>query len=104
MSISKDRALVLISPCGIPGYLPKLMLGLFVVVCFCATSYAQTITGTISARVTDQNGAAVPAADVTLTNDQTNDQRNQPTNESGRFSFASVQPGVYTIKIEHQGF
>ena len=26
------------------------------------------------------------------------------TNEAGRFSFASVQPGVYTLKIEHQGF
>jgi hypothetical protein len=42
--------------------------------------------------VADQNGAAVPAADITLTNDQTKDQRNSSTNEAGRFSFASVQP------------
>jgi hypothetical protein len=39
-----------------------------------------------------------------LTNDQTKDQRNSSTNEAGRFSFASVKPGVYTLKIEHQGF
>jgi len=104
MSISKLRGFLLASPFGIFRYLPKLVLGLFVVGFSCSASSAQTITGTISGRVADQNGAAVPAADITLTNDQTKDQRNSSTNEAGRFSFASVQPGVYTLKIEHQGF
>ena len=37
-------------------------------------------------------------------NDKTGDKRDQVTNEAGRFNFASVQPGAYTLKVEHQGF
>src|SRR5439155_14242450 len=66
--------------------------------------FAQTVTGTISGTVTDPNGAVVAGANVALINDQTAEKRDQPTNESGRFSFASVQPGVYALRIEHQGF
>src|SRR6266566_4149930 len=65
---------------------------------------AQSVTGTISGVVIDPNGAVVPDAAVTLVNDQTKDKRDQPTNEAGRFNFPSLQPGVYTLRIEHQGF
>src|SRR2546423_15653209 len=64
----------------------------------------QSVTGTISGVVLDPNGAAVPGTEVTLVNDQTKEKRSQPTNDAGRFSFASLQPGFYTIKFEHQGF
>jgi hypothetical protein len=67
-------------------------------------AFGQSVTGTISGTVTDPNGAIVPGAAVKLMSDQTKDERDQVTNDSGRFSFASVQPGVYTIKVEHQGF
>ena len=65
---------------------------------------AQTITGTISGMVADVNGAAVVGASVTLVNDQTKATRDLSTNEDGRFSFAALQPGVYTLRVEHQGF
>jgi hypothetical protein len=39
-----------------------------------------------------------------LEKDQTKDRRDQVSNEAGRFSFSAVQPGVYTIRIEHAGF
>src|SRR5262245_42622445 len=65
---------------------------------------AQSVSGSISGIVTDPNGAVVPGANVTLIGEQTGDKRDQATNESGRFSFAAVQPGPYSIKIEHQGF
>jgi Carboxypeptidase regulatory-like domain/TonB-dependent Receptor Plug Domain len=67
-------------------------------------SFGQSVTGTISGVVLDPNGAVVPGANVTLVKNQTNDMRNQQTNESGRFNFASLQPGVYSVKIEHAGF
>ena len=67
-------------------------------------AFGQTVTGSISGTVTDPNGAVVAGASVTLENDQTKDKRDQVTNDSGRFSFAAAQPGVYTIRIEHQGF
>src|SRR2546429_4254066 len=84
--------------------LTSLVLGLWTAIIISSPVFAQTVTGTISGTVTDPNGAVVAGANVALINDQTAEKRDQPTNESGRFSFASVQPGVFTIKIEHQGF
>src|SRR5438094_7670044 len=84
--------------------LPALLSGLLALVVLSTAALAQSVTGTISGVVLDPNGAVVAGADLTLVNVQTNDKRNQPTNEAGRFNFASLQPGVYTLKIEHQGF
>lgn len=83
-----------------------LVLGLcmFAIVTLTTTTRAQSVTGTISGAITDPNGSVVPGASVTLVNDQTSDKRDQTTNEAGRFSFPSLQPGVYTLKIEHAGF
>src|SRR2546423_6195217 len=64
----------------------------------------QSVTGSISGVVVDPNGAVVPGAMASLVNDKTGDKRDQITNEAGRFSFASIQPGAYSLKIEHQGF
>src|SRR5438128_3726976 len=80
-----------------------LIVGLLALAVLSTAAWAQSVTGTISGVVLDPNGAVVPGAEVTLVNDQTNDKRNQPTNDAGRFSFASLQPGVYTVRIEHQG-
>src|SRR5438067_1841910 len=80
-------------------FLPLLVLTLV-----STPGFAQSVTGTISGVVTDPNGAVVGGANVTLQRDQTKDKRDQVTNDSGRFSFAAVQPGIYTLKIEHQGF
>src|SRR3982751_385675 len=65
---------------------------------------AQSTTGNISGTVTDSNGSAIPNATVTLIDEQTRTKRNVNTNVEGRFTFASVQPGTYTIRIEQQGF
>src|SRR4030095_5092051 len=35
---------------------------------------------------------------------KTKEERNATVGEDGRFTFASVQPGVYTLRIEKQGF
>jgi len=65
---------------------------------------AQTVTGTISGTVTDSSGAIISGATARLTNEQTRNVRTGTSNEDGRFSFAAIQPGTYTIKIEQQGF
>src|SRR5438105_1208423 len=81
-----------------------LVLGLWAAIIISSPAFAQSVTGNISGSVSDPNGAVVAGASVTLVNDQTKDKRDQVTNDSGRFNFVSVQPGVYTLKIEHQGF
>jgi len=68
-----------------------------------ATS-AQTITGSISGAVTDANGGYIPGATVTILSNKTGQARTNPTNDDGRFTFAALQPGAYSLKIEKQGF
>ena len=82
----------------------KLLLGLLMIFCLGLSAMAQTITGTISGTVTDATGGIIPGATITLISERTAEARSSTTNEEGRFSFAAVQPGVYTIKVEQQGF
>ncbi|HKR61242.1 MAG TPA: carboxypeptidase-like regulatory domain-containing protein, partial [Pyrinomonadaceae bacterium] len=65
---------------------------------------AQSVTGTISGTVVDSAGQAVAGARIALSDERTAGQRTATANEEGYFTFATVQPGIYTIKIEHQGF
>ncbi|HZN08073.1 MAG TPA: carboxypeptidase regulatory-like domain-containing protein [Pyrinomonadaceae bacterium] len=65
---------------------------------------AQTITGSISGAVADANGGVIPSANVTLVSEKTGQSRTAAANSEGRFNFAALQPGAYSLKIEHQGF
>jgi hypothetical protein len=65
---------------------------------------SQTVTGSITGTVIDGTGAAIVGARVSLVNDGTRDVRVVTTSESGRFNFAAVQPGGYTVKVEQPGF
>ncbi|MDQ2936483.1 MAG: carboxypeptidase-like regulatory domain-containing protein [Acidobacteriota bacterium] len=77
---------------------------LFVVACV-FTAHAQVTTGTVRGVVTDQNGAIVPGAKVTLTKKSTNTSSTQQTSGSGAFEFTNLQPGDdYTVKIEAENF
>jgi hypothetical protein len=64
----------------------------------------QSITSSVAGTVTDSNGGAIPGAAVALINEQNGAMRNVVTNEDGQFNFPAVQPGVYTIRIEREGF
>jgi len=68
------------------------------------SAFSQTVTGTITGNVTDSSGAAISGAKITLINEQTGNVRNLSANEEGRFDFAALQPGSYTVRIEQQGF
>ena len=65
--------------------------------------YAQT-TGTLLGTVSDETGAVVPNAKVMLLNEGSGDGREIGTNEVGRFTFAGVQPGSYTIRVTAANF
>src|SRR6185503_5797211 len=65
----------------------------------------QVTTGTVRGVVTDQNGAIVPGANVTLTRKSTNISVTQQTSGSGTFEFTNIQPGTdYTLKVEAANF
>src|SRR2546428_711467 len=65
---------------------------------------AQTVTGTISGTIVDPSGAVISGASVTLLDERTGDTRKATTNGEGRFVFSAVQPEVYTLRVEMQGF
>src|SRR6202047_397656 len=60
--------------------------------------------GDISGQVADPSGAGVPSSVVTLTNTATNAVRTTNSNEQGLYTFTSVPPGIYNVKVEHPGF
>jgi hypothetical protein len=74
-----------------------------VVVAIAASAFAQS-SGSLRGTVTDTTGAVVPGATVTLTAQNTKFTRDGVTNATGGFFFASVEPGLYTLKVALAGF
>ncbi|HZI62059.1 MAG TPA: carboxypeptidase regulatory-like domain-containing protein [Pyrinomonadaceae bacterium] len=58
----------------------------------------------VSGTITDPNGAAVPGAVVKLLNQATKIEVETTTNESGYFNFVNVNPAMYSLRVELQGF
>ena len=65
--------------------------------------FGQT-SGELSGLVTDPSGASISGASVTITNKATGAPRNVTTNSQGLYSFPSLGPGVYELKVEQSGF
>ena len=82
----------------------SILLITIVLLAFAVPATAQTITGSISGAVADSTGGMIPSATVTLVSDKTGQTRTAATNGEGRFNFAALQPGTYSLKIEQQGF
>src|SRR3970040_2385499 len=82
------------------GYVLALIVALS-----CATfSFAQVNTGSIGGTVSDPGGAAVPAATVVATNDQTQLGYEKLSSETGLYVFPSLPTGMYTVTAGKTGF
>ncbi len=69
-----------------------------------STLLAQVTSGTIFGSVTDQTGAIVTTAKVTVRSAATGVTREVTVSESGSFVASDLPPGNYTITIEAAGF
>jgi len=69
-----------------------------------APAEAQVLYGSIVGNVTDQNGAVVPGATVTITNKATGQVRETVTDSEGIYSIVNILPGIFDLKISKQGF
>jgi hypothetical protein len=65
---------------------------------------AQAIKGTLLGNVTDTSGAAVPNANVTITETRTGVSLNTTANADGYYVFTSLQDGIYRIEASLTGF
>ena len=81
------------------------VLSLGVLLCiFSLNLNAQSTYGSISGTVSDPSGAAIGAANITLTNVGTAEKRTQVTADNGQFTFVNLFQGNYRVDIEKQGF
>src|SRR5215468_5323803 len=70
-----------------------------------ASAFGQaSYTAQVRGIVTDQTGAVVQGAQVTMTNEGTGIATTTKTDDRGLFTFAGLRPASYTIKVEAQGF
>jgi hypothetical protein len=67
-------------------------------------AFAQGSTATISGRVVDPQGLALPGVAVSITNPSTGDTRQVVTNEVGRYQIAALPPGRYNLTLTLSGF
>src|ERR1043165_5131423 len=72
---------------------------------FVSAASAQTSTvGSISGTVRDQQGAAVPGAEVTITDRATSASRTVTANDDGSYVAPSLPVGSYVLSTSPQGF
>src|SRR6202451_4895101 len=61
-------------------------------------------TSAIVGQVTDATNAAIPGANVTITNRETALQRSAKTDDEGRFNLPQLKPDTYSVRVEAAGF
>src|SRR5688572_23103908 len=69
-----------------------------------APAFAQGTTGTLTGNVTDEQGGALPGANVTVTNTATGFTRSTTADSTGEFNLPGLPVGAYEIKSELSGF
>ena len=64
---------------------------------------AQALSG-MSGNVTDQSGAAINKAAITVTNEATGVETRTEANEVGSYSINALNPGLYSVTVAAKGF
>jgi len=80
------------------------MLRIWAISALVSALFAQVPTGIISGTVTDESGAVVPFAKVSITNKATDVVRTALTSGEGFFSAPALPAGEYEVRCEHPGF
>jgi outer membrane receptor protein involved in Fe transport len=70
----------------------------------CVTALAQQTTGTVTGRVIDQQGSAVPGATVTAKSATTGFTRSEVSDSEGVYRLSALPVGIYDVTAELQGF
>ncbi len=80
------------------------MLAVCISLAAVSTAGAQTTGATLQGLVSDEQGAVIPGATVTITNVETGVARPVLTDERGWYRAAALAPGTYQLRVELSGF
>jgi hypothetical protein len=82
----------------------KKLIILALVAAVSASLQAQEFRATIMGRVSDPSGAAIPGAQITAINVETNAATRTASTETGDYTLPFLPPGNYRLVVEHAGF
>ena len=85
-------------------YLQILSFVLLAALVLCLPAYSQTDTGAILGTITDNTGASLPNATVTVTNVGTNAKTVVKSDGQGTYTATPLKIGNYSVHISAQGF
>lgn len=71
---------------------------------FAVATSAFSQTAQVTGRISDQAGAVVPGAQITVTNIATGINREAVSNDEGYFTIPLLKPGEYRIAVKKEGF
>ena len=76
----------------------------FISVMLAVVTNGQSVSATLSGNVTDQLGAAIAGAKITVKHNATALRRERVTDNQGSFTVTELPPGTYVVLAEHDGF
>ena len=79
-----------------------ILMALLLALVGASAASAQETTGTLTGKLTDTQGLAVPGATVTVNGPQ--GSKSFTTDGDGRFNAPFLTPGTYTVRAELTGF
>ncbi|HTS67489.1 MAG TPA: carboxypeptidase-like regulatory domain-containing protein, partial [Terriglobia bacterium] len=89
---------------GISPLWACLLLVVFRVIMFPSFSLGQMVNASLTGRVTDPTGAAIPDASVTATDVATGKATKAMTGPTGDYTIPSLMPATYSVTVEKEGF
>ena len=79
-------------------------VAIFLLIFACPALAQLTGKGAITGTITDSSGAVIPGASIAATNNGTGITTSTVSTGTGSFTFANLDPGIYTVTITAQGF
>lgn len=84
--------------------IPLTLFAVFISAFLVGNSTAQSGTTSVSGTVFDRRGQIIFGATVTLTDAEKGFARTAMTDDNGAFNFPVIQPGIYRLEVEMNGF
>jgi len=67
-------------------------------------AFGQDVKGSVRGTVSDEQGAAVPGAEVVVSDSSTGFSRSTTTGNDGVYNFPDLPLGTFKIRVTHEGF